>query len=85
LVVISVWIVASSFLSALELCAYGAACDGDLAERLLSGFPDIDRAKLNVLRVETAKAIRDGHFNLLEYFDPPGVQGTPVKADTTPT
>jgi hypothetical protein len=64
-------------LSALELCAYGGTCDGDLAERTLSAFPDIDRAKLNVLRVETTKAIRDGYFNLLDYFEPPGTQGTP--------
>jgi hypothetical protein len=64
-------------LSALELCAYGGTCDGDLAERTLSAFPDIDRAKLNVLRVETTKAIRDGYFNLLDYFEPPGTQGAP--------
>ena len=64
-------------LSALELCAYGGTCEGDLVERTLTAFPDIDRAQLNVVRVETATAIRDGHFNILHYFAPPGAGSTP--------
>jgi len=58
-------------LPALELCAYGGTCDGDFAERALLAFPDIDRAQLNVLRVETAKALRDGLFNPTDFFAPP--------------
>jgi hypothetical protein len=58
-------------LPALELCAYGGTCEGDFAERALVAFPDIDRAQLNVLRVETAKAIRDGLFNPTDFFAPP--------------
>ena len=64
-------------LSALELCAFGGTCEGDLVERTLTAYPDIDRAQLNVLRVETATAIRDGHFNILDYFAPPGAGSTP--------
>jgi hypothetical protein len=54
----------------LELCAYGGECEGDLVERTLHNFPDIDRQQLNQLRVATTLAIRDGTFDAIAFFGP---------------
>jgi hypothetical protein len=54
----------------LELCAYGGECDGDLVERTLEEYPDIDRQQLNRLRVETTSAIQHGTFDIIQFFQP---------------
>jgi hypothetical protein len=57
-------------LQALQLCAFNEACEGDLAERTLAGFPDLDRDQFNRARVQLAAELREGRFDVLSFFDP---------------
>ena len=56
---------------ALELCAFNGACSGDLVERSLLAFPDVDRSAVNVARVALAAELREGRFDAARYFEPP--------------
>jgi hypothetical protein len=58
---------------ALELCAYNGACTGDLVERSLLAFPEVDRSAVNVARVALAEELRSGRFDAVRYFEPPAL------------
>jgi hypothetical protein len=56
---------------ALELCGFNGACSGDLVERSLLAFPDVDRSAVNAARVALAAELREGRFDAMRYFEPP--------------
>jgi hypothetical protein len=52
----------------LELCALHGACQGDVAERLLADYVDVDHQQVNEERRRLALAIMDGNVDFQSYF-----------------